>query len=589
MLNTTGGTMKRTNCLAATLTLVLCTSGCDNKSTQQTDPQFVEAHTASPVTFMANQVGFNSAQAKFVVLNNVMANSFTVTNLATNETILRGQLSEAKVWVPAGDELYRSADLSSIRQQGRFKLSLEGEDTSFEFTIDNQAYRPLHDAALKAFYYNRSSTAIESAYTDTYARASGHPDEEVKVHQSAATESRPAGTKVVSTKGWYDAGDFGKYVVNSGISTYTLLLSYDQHKAFYQQHSVQIPESNNDLPDILDEIKWNLDWLKTMQDEDGSVYHKLTTLEWPGIEMPEEDTRERYMIGKSTSAALNFAAVMAYASRVYTLEPELNGEYSTWLDAAKQAWLWAKKNPNLVYQQPEDVKSGEYGDDNFSDEFLWAAVELYLATLDPEYLVDFKIENVELVSPAWQHVSVLPLISLLNYQGSGIDSTLVTKARDKLLELADEYVQQYRDSIFKVAMVTPDFVWGSNSVALNKALVLAKAYKVSGKEEYKQAAEGGLDYILGQNPLAFSFVTGFGENSVKFPHHRTSAADNVEAPIPGFVAGGPQPGKQDKCDYQFSSPAKTYVDDWCSYASNEVAINWNAPLVYMLAFKLNSE
>lgn len=280
---------------------------------------------------------------------------------------------------------------------------------------------------------------------------------------------------------------------------------------------------------------------------------------------------------------------MAYASRIYALEPELNGEYSTWLDAAKQAWLWAKKNPNLVYQQPEDVKSGEYGDDNFSDEFLWAAVELYLATLDIEYLVDFNIENVELVSPAWQHVSVLPLISLLNYQGSGIDSTLVTKARDKLLELADEYVQQYRDSIFKVAMVTPDFVWGSNSVALNKALVLAQAYKVSGKEEYKQAAEGGLDYILGQNPLAFSFVTGFGDNSVKFPHHRTSAADSVEAPIPGFVAGGPQPGKQDKCDYQFSSPAKTYVDDWCSYASNEVAINWNAPLVYMLAFKLNSE
>ena len=589
MLNTTGGTMKRTNCLAATLTLVLCISGCDNKSPQQTDPQFVEAHTASPVTFMANQIGFNSAQAKFVVLNNVMANSFTVTNLATNETILRGQLSEAKVWVPAGDELYRSADLSSIRQQGRFKLNLEGEDTSFEFTIDNQAYRPLHDAALKAFYYNRSSTAIESAYTDTYARASGHLDEEVKVHQSAATESRPAGSKVISAKGWYDAGDFGKYVVNSGISTYTLLLSYDQHRAFYQQHSAQIPESNNDLPDILDEIKWNLAWLKTMQDEDGSVYHKLTTLEWPGIEMPEEDTRERYVIGKSTSAALNFAAVMAYASRVYALEPELNGEYSTWLDAAKQAWLWAKKNPNLVYQQPEDVKSGEYGDDNFSDEFLWAAVELYLATLDIEYLVDFNIENVELVSPAWQHVSVLPLISLLNYQGSGIDSTLVTKARDKLLELADEYVQQYRDSIFKVAMVTPDFVWGSNSVALNKALVLAQAYKVSGKEEYKQAAEGGLDYILGQNPLAFSFVTGFGDNSVKFPHYRTSAADTIEAPIPGFVAGGPQPGKQDKCDYQFSSPAKTYVDDWCSYASNEVAINWNAPLVYMLAFKLNNE
>lgn len=581
--------MKRTNSLAATLTLVLLLGGCDNKATQQLEPKLTEANISKPVIFMANQIGFTSTQPKFVVLNDVAANDFTVTNLTSNEPIMQGQLSNPKAWLPAGQELYRNIDLSTLQLQGKFRLSIEGEDASFEFTIDDQVYRPLHDAALKAFYYNRSSTQITSAYTDVYARASGHPDEEVMVHQSAATESRPAGTKILSAKGWYDAGDFGKYVVNSGISTYTLLLSYDQHRTFYQQHSSQIPESNNDVPDILDEIKWNLDWLKTMQDEDGSVYHKLTTLEWPGIEMPEEDTRERYVIGKSTSAALNFAAVMAYASRIYTSESELNSEYSIWLEAAELAWQWAKENPNLVYQQPEDVKSGEYGDDNFSDEFLWAAVELYLATLDPEYLADFNIENVELISPAWQQVSVLPLISLLNYQGSEIDNTLVAKAKSKLIELADEYVQQYRDSVFKVAMVTPDFVWGSNSVALNKALVLAQAYKVSGKEEYKQAAEGGLDYILGQNPLAFSFVTGFGENSVKFPHHRTSAADNIEAPVPGFVAGGPQPGKQDKCDYQFSLPAKTYVDDWCSYASNEVAINWNAPLVYMLAFKLNLE
>lgn len=573
--------IKTAGCLIAIATVV---TGCDSSSgEQQLATQKVD--NVKPVEFMVNQVGFTSNQAKFVVLSDTQSDEFTLLDLATDQIVMTGRIELAKVWQPAGAELYRSIDLSALQRQGRYKLNLSNSLDSYEFEVEDQLYLPIHKAALKSFYFNRASTAITPEYSNLFARPLGHADEEVKVHQSAASPSRPVGTTLASSKGWYDAGDFGKYVVNSGIATYTLLLSYDQNKAFYRGNSSDIPESNNAVPDILDEIKWNLDWLATMQDEDGGVYHKLTTLEWPGIEMPDADKRDRYVIGKSTSATLNFAAVMAYASRVYGSEVTADKNSEKWLEGAKSAWQWAQENPNRIYQQPEDVKSGEYGDSNLSDEFLWAAVELYLATLDPQYLANFDIAEVDLISPSWQHVSVLPLISLSNYQSA--DTELAAKAVARLIELADRYVEQYQESVFKVAMTESDFVWGSNSVALNQAMVLAQAFKATGDDKYRAAAESSIDYVLGQNPLAFSFVTGTGEGSAKFPHHRASAADNIDEPIPGMIVGGPQPGKQDGCNYLYSDPARTYVDDWCSYATNEVAINWNAPLVYVLAFKLN--
>jgi endoglucanase len=91
-----------------------------------------------------------------------------------------------------------------------------------------------------------------------------------------------------------------------------------------------------------------------------------------------------------------------------------------------------------------------------------------------------------------------------------------------------------------------------------------------------------MDYILGRNPTGYSFVTGFGEKTPLYPHHRISQSDGVTAPVPGMLVGGPHLGQQDKCDYKYNQPATSYIDSWCSYATNEVAINWNAPLVYVI-------
>ena len=127
-----------------------------------------------------------------------------------------------------------------------------------------------------------------------------------------------------------------------------------------------------------------------------------------------------------------------------------------------------------------------------------------------------------------------------------------------------------------------DFNWGSNSNAANQGILLINAYMLSKDKRYLTYSISNIDYILGRNATGYSFVTGFGSKSPMFIHHRQSAADGITEPIPGLLAGGPNPGKQDNCAYEFSEPETAYTDVECSYASNEIAINWNAPLVYLL-------
>lgn len=578
--------MKLTKLTSGLISLFIITA-CTEKSNER-DIATEQKVSGNSISFTAysNQLGMATTHPKRVIFPANGLISYRVFSQQTNEVVQEGAIAGDSSWLPSGDDKFQYVDLTNINQKGKYHLELNN-GANFDFEIRDDTFIQVHNAALKSFYINRASAAIKAEFAGPFERAAGHLDLDVTVHESAASTEVPTGTKISSSKGWYDAGDFGKYVVNSGISTYTLLSSFVHNQAFYKSLDGRIPESNDDIPDILNEAKWNLDWLYTMQAPDGGVYHKLTTLEWPGIEMPNDDKRERFVIGKTTSASLNFAATFAYASRVFSQQDQELISSKNWLEAAEKAWLWAKANSDVYYVQPEDVKSGEYKDDDVRDEFSWAAMELYLTTGKAEYLDYFQNNPVPLAAPAWQNVSVLPLISIVNDGSAKTNKSLFEQAKGKLISLADDYLQHQKDSVFAVSMVNTDFVWGSNSMVLNKAWVLAEAYKLSSELAYRDAALGGIDYILGQNPLGISYVTGFGENSVKQPHHRASAADAIEAPIPGMLAGGPQPGKQDKCDYQFSEPAKAFVDDWCSYASNEVAINWNAPLVYMLAFKIN--
>jgi endoglucanase len=431
--------------------------------------------------------------------------------------------------------------------------------------------------------------ALTGPLAGVWSRPAGHPDTRVLVHASAAGPRRQAGDVISAPKGWYDAGDYNKYVVNSGISTYTLLAAWEHFPAQFASQRSNTPESGNGLPDLLNEVLWNLEWLLAMQDpDDGGVYHKLTHLSFDGTVMPHQSTAERYVVQKSTAAALNFAATMAQASRVFAaFEAQKPGLSARMLAAARLAWAWAQNHPNRIYQQPADVQTGEYGDSQLRDEFAWAAAELYISTRDDAFWTAMQAQQTPNVPPSWLDVGALAWTSLAQHRQQLTPAADQALIEQRVRGLAESLAAQWQASGYRVAMQRGDFVWGSNSVALNQGMMLIQGYRLSQQPQQLAAAQAALDYVLGRNALGLSMVTGFGARTPRHPHHRPSEADQVADPVPGFVVGGPNPGRQDvphcPVPYPATQDAKAYLDHYCSYASNEVAINWNAPLVYLSA------
>jgi endoglucanase len=528
-----------------------------------------------------NQIGFYPKSEKIAVVVTEATSTFEIIDTETDVVVLSGTTSTPKVWTFSGESVAQ-ADFSSLEVPGRYKLRVNNED-SYPFVVSIRVYAELSKATIKAFYFNRVSTELLADHAGKWARPAGHPDTNVRVHSSAASAARPSGTVISSPKGWYDAGDFNKYIVNSGISTYTLIAAFEHFPDFYRNLSLNIPESGNDIPDLLDEIRWNLDWMLTMQDpNDGGVYHKLTTLNFTGIIMPQQGTAQRFVVTKSTSAALNFAAVMSAAARVYSdFDPDFAQQC---LDAAVYAWEWARLNRNVYFRNPTGVNTGEYGDGNVSDEFDWAAAELYITTKNDEYLNFRSFRNKGVGVPAWPYVLPLAWVSLNHHRNDLTESADKAVIESKIADQGFILRAHYLNSAYRVSkgQSNGDFGWGSNGGVANHGLMLIQAYRVTGEDSYLNAAMAVLDYLLGRNATGYSFVTGFGSKSPMFPHHRVSAADNIADPVPGFVVGGPHSGQQDGCAYPSNLPAKSYIDDWCSYATNEVAINWNAPLVYLV-------
>jgi endoglucanase len=549
--------------------------------------------------FKFNQLGFRPNGEKIAVIPAGKAREFVLTTIDGAE-VYKGQLSAPRDWPYSGEQV-QLADFSAFTGSGRFQLRAGKLPPSEPFSIEAGIYKNLNVSALKAFYYNRTVEDLKPEHAGQWARPGGHPDDKIIVHASAASEGRPAGTIIASPGGWYDAGDYNKYIVNSGITTYTLLLAYEQFPAYYQTLNVNIPESGNAVADILDEALFNIRWMLTMQDPaDGGVYHKVTTQDFDGFVMPHEVTFNRYVVQKNTGATLNFAAVMAVCHRIFAaIDAPLAADC---LRAGIGAWNWALKNPQVLYKQPEDIQTGAYivGHEDFKDEFAWAGTELFIATGDARYIDGIDFATLPAGIPSWDWVSPLAWISLSQHADAVKTKVPVELIRTKIFETADLLKNEYTQSAYRLAMGTfaegftigkqlKDFVWGSSSVAANQGIMLIQAYRLAGDRSYLEAAAANLDYILGRNPLGLSFVTGWGNKYPMHIHHRPSEADGIEEPVPGFLVGGPHSGQQDaeycknsaKAEYSSQLPAISFLDHVCSFASNEIAINWNAPLVYL--------
>ena len=552
------------------------------------------AQAPAPVArIRLSQIGFLPAAPKVAVVVGASTSTFAVVGAERGDTVLRGALTAPRSWALSGEDDVRRADFSRLTRPGRYRLVVPGLAAE-PFEIGTTRLRALAVATLKGFYYQRTAIPLESRYAGRWARAAGHPDTSVLVHPSAVSATRPAGTRISSPLGWYDAGDYNKYVVNSGISTYSLLLMAEQYPSYASALRINIPESGNPLPDVLDEALFNVRWMLTMQDPaDGGVYHKLTNAAFDGFVEPRAATAPRYVVQKSTAATLDFAAVMAQASRVARRYPrELPGLADSLGSAALAAWRWARQHPDSMYEQGRlnaattpQIQTGAYGDRRVGDELRWAAAELFLTTKQDSFLVAAPPVGSDSADvPSWASVGTLALVSLAEHRRE-LPIANASEIVELLIGLARSLRAVADTTAYGIAMGSrADFVWGSNAVAANQGLVLVQAYRLTRDTSYLRAAVANLDYLLGRNPTGYSFVTGVGTKTPMFPHHRPSAADTVVAPVPGLLVGGPNPSQQDRCaGYPSPLPALSFVDAQCSYASNEIAINWNAPIAYLSA------
>ncbi len=544
-----------------------------------------------------NQVGFYPNAQKIAVWVGDKQESFFILNESKKDTVLKGKLSTQRVNA-ISQKTTQIADFSELKKVGKYQLGIPNIGVSYTFEIKPNVHREAAIAALKAFYFQRVSSELPEKFAGKWHRPAGHPDDKVLIHASAATAQRPEGTLISSPKGWYDAGDYNKYIVNSGITMATLLSLYEDYSDFFKNFETNIPESGNKIPDLIDEVLWNLRWMLTMQDpNDGGVYHKLTNPSFDGMVMPDAATKPRYVIQKNTIATLDFAAVMAQASRILRVyKKELPNLADSCLNASVKAWNWAKENPKVVYRQNEmnktfdpDIVTGGYEDRSDVDEWIWAASELYITTKDDNY---YKAVNLypekPLPLPTWNQVQLLAYYSLLRNEKNltAIAQKDIPNLKQKLTNFADELLLGVENQAFNTVMGknAKDFMWGSSSHAANQGIALLQVYRINSDKKYLVGAMSNLDYLLGRNATGYSFLTGFGSKQVMFPHHRPSEADGIKEPVPGLLSGGPNPGQQDKCEgYTTKIADESFLDVTCSYSTNEIAINWNAPMVYLAA------
>lgn len=541
-----------------------------------------------------NQLGFYPDARKIAIIVAGQYKKFSIVTADKKTRVFTGNLSESAENALNGRKTL-IADFSSFNKIGKYVIRIRGLGYSYPFEIGPFVYRELAKASVKAYYYQRASVDLPEKYAGKWHRKMGHPDDKVFIHPSAASADRPAGSIINAAGGWYDAGDYNKYIVNSGISTGTLLSLCEDFPDHVSRVKLNLPESGNQAPDILNEILYNVRWMLRMQDpQDGGVYNKLTNADFDAMEMPDHARAPRYVVQKGTAATLDLSAVTAQAARVLRrYARQFPGLADSCLEASKKAWAWARNNPDSIYDQKElnkkyrpGITTGGYGDRNLKDEMIWAAAELYITTGDNVYYNAVNmIPDTLMPLPSWSNVRMLGYYSLVRNEqllsNKALSDTKVLKNR--LLKLADDLIRNIDKKAYQTVMGTTarDFFWGSNSLAGNQAIALIHAYRISGNERYLDGALSNVDYLLGRNGTGYCYVTGFGYKSPMHPHHRVSIADGVLPPVPGLLVAGPNPGMQDGIKLRSLVPDEAYIDDQRAYAVNEIAINWNAPLAYI--------
>ncbi len=569
-----------------------------------------------------NQVGYfhNLNKLATLVSDSTDPADWALKN-ASGVVVFQGKTTVKGFDKSSGDKVH-IIDFSAYKTPGKdFKL-VSGTFESLPFDIGDDLYENLKHQSIKYFYHNRSGIPIEMPYSESseLSRIAIDPNDVVSIDPRNGDKEYYT---LDITGGWNDDEGNGKSIVNSGVATWTLMNQYEHALHYgdivlspYADDTMNIPESGNGIPDILDEARYNLQAMLKMQVPagktlSGMVHHKVSNvrvLSLTGI------VYERFLQPPSTAATLDLAAVAAQGSRLWK---NYDGAFATkCLAAAETAWDAAIANPELFAPNTIGSIGKEYGDDYIDDEFYWAASELYITTGKAKYLDYIKNSKHFLEVPTkltqgididttgcfdWCNTAGMGTISLamvpnqLSISDVNTAKENIMKAADKFISIAD--LQGYGVPIEGCTIDDSGvmgFPYSSNSFVMNEAIVMAYAYDFSKNNvKYLNGMTGAMDYILGRNPMVQSYITGYGDNPLENPHHMFWAyqADNTLPKAPaGCLSSGPNSGLQDSwikgSGWTPASrpPEKCFMDHIQSWSTNDLELTINAPLAWVSAY-----
>lgn len=514
-----------------------------------------------------NSVGFLPEQAKHASIATAATNF--VLKASAGTVVFTGALSGPCTNADTGEALF-TADFSAFTNTGTFQLVVPGAERSAPFRIGGDVYREPFVTVTRAMYLWRCGTAVSGTH-----RGKTYSQEVCHTNDAWLDYVGEKGVRRNSAGGWHDAGDYNKYVVNAGITVGCMFRAWEDFRLAIQKQTLDLPERGGALPEFLAEIKWELDWLFTMQAPDGSVYHKVSTTNFNGFITPEQEMAKRYFVPWSSAATADFVAMLAAGARH---SREFDAAYAErCLAAARKSYTFLVAHPENHRADQTGFSTGAYPTSDVDDR-LWAAAELWAATGETNFLHDFETrargrDHGFEAAWDWGNVRNLGLLTYLFSAREGRDAALVESLRKSLLATADSIVKT-RDAHGYARPLGERYSWGGNGTLARQTLVLHAAHRLTQKQEYLDTALDAVGYLFGRNPFGRSFVTGVGANPPMHPHDRRSGADGIAEPWPGYLVGGPNPKAMDWHDVE------------ADYRTNEIAINWNGALIYALAMFL---
>ncbi len=513
-----------------------------------------------------NSLGFLPDLNKSAVITKE-STSFEIVNAVDGKSVYTGKVTGPKYQKDVDQEVW-FANFSDFKTPGEYFIEVQGAGKSVTFKIGNDVFNFAEKTSMRAFYLWRCGIEVDGDFNGNHY----HQD---ICHQEDGYEDYVGnpGNQRDGKGGWHDAGDHGKYIVNAGVSVGVLFMAWDHFQAKLEKLKLDIPEAAPGFPDFLTELKWETDWILKMQYPDGSgrVSHKLTRTNFSGFIMASDDDEKRYFTEWSSAATADFVAMMAMAARYFK---PYDADYAKkYLNAAWVSYRFLVENPQYKRFVQGDFKTGGYQTRDVDDR-LWAAAEMWETTGDKDCLTDFenraaKMDFAILENWDWQNVSNLAMFTYALSKRDGKDASIVKTIKGNIIANADELVQKGKADVYSRALAGR-YYWGCNGTVARQVVNLQVANRILQKKEYIETGIGIVDHIFGKNYYNRSYVTGLGIQPPMRPHDRRSGADKIDAPWPGYLVGG-------------GHTATDWVDKQESYSHNEIAINWQAALVYALA------